>query len=111
MRFIAQLLMTVVFGVPITLATAVWLPALLGWDNPIVFWLGFFIGMSAGTQLAYWLSHFIPEPPRPVLEIEAEEDSQQTRFSGETEEIDTHNGQMQEQADELRTTHASCLIP
>jgi hypothetical protein len=88
MRFLAQLLMTVVFGVPLTLAAAVWLPALLGWDSPIIFWLGFFIGMSLGAQLAYWLSRFIPEPPRHLQPIEEWEDEPRESEPAEGEPTD-----------------------
>ncbi len=67
MRFLAQLIMTALFGALLTLLLIIAIPALTGWQGWYVFWPGFFIGMAAGTQLAYWLAGFIPEPPHPPL--------------------------------------------
>lgn len=67
MRFFAQLIMTALFGALLTLLLITAIPTLTGWQGWYVFWPGFFIGMAAGTQLAYWLAGFIPEPPRPPL--------------------------------------------
>ncbi len=103
MRFFAQLIMTALFGALLTLLLIVAIPALTGWQGWYVFWPSFFVGMAGGAQLAYWLSGFIPEPPRPPVpddEQPEEEDSQRIRFNGETEEADMPNRQLQEQADE-----------
>lgn len=65
MRFFAQLLMTALFGASFTFLLIVAIPALTGWHGWYVFWPSFLVGMVGGTQLAYWLSGFIPEPPPP----------------------------------------------
>ncbi len=86
MRFFAQLIMTALFGALLTLLLIIGIPALTGWQGWYVFWPSFFVGMAAGTQLAYLLAGFIPEPPR-KLQLE-DTDSQLIRFNGETEEAD-----------------------
>ncbi len=87
MRFFAQLIMTALFGALLTLLLVVAIPTLTGWLGWYVFWPSFFVGMAAGTQLAYWLAGFIPEPPRPPQPVDEDwQDEELTDAEAEADE-------------------------
>ncbi len=73
MRFFAQIGLTALVGGGLTIYLEQAIPNLTGWSGAVIFWLAFFLGMTAGAEVAYLLARFIPEPPPPPREQPADE--------------------------------------